>query len=96
MNRTTLPAPPDPSSTVYANNPMAWMKAMYSWAAQVKSKVEIDSNANTTPIGPFVVGTYTQVSTVTGTDALSNFVATLVTGMNGKGITSPSIQRTTT
>lgn len=91
MNRTHLPAPPAPNPDM-----MAWQRAMFLWASEVKERLETDSQVNTSPIGPFVLETYTATATVTGTDALSNFVATLVDAMNGKGITAPNIQRTTT
>lgn len=54
----------------------------------VKQRVETDSAANVRPVSPFVVGTYTAVNTMTGTDALSNFVATFITAMQAKGITA--------
>lgn len=95
MNRSQLPAPPNPDNSAYAGNVIAWQRAVYNWMAQVKGRLETDSQANTTPIGPFVVGTYTAVSTITGTDDASNFIATLVTAMNQKGITAPNVQRTT-
>jgi len=62
--------------------------------AQVKHRLETDSVVNTQPIAPFVVGTYTAVNTVTGTDALSNFVATIVSAMQSQGITAPVLKRT--
>lgn len=90
MNRTQLPAPPNPST--YPSVP-AWQQAVYGWMQKVKGRIEADSVANTQPIAPFVVGTYTATQTVTGTDALSNFVATLVAGMQAQGITAPNSQR---
>lgn len=93
MNRTVLPAPPNPDASPYAGNPTAWSRAMFQWMSAVKGRIETDSNANTTPIGPFVVGTYTPTTTINGTDATSNFVASLVTAMQGRGITSANIQR---
>lgn len=96
MNRTQLPAPPDPGSPAYSGNPLAWQRAAFQWMAQVKGRIETDSAVNSRPVGPITVGTYTAVSTVTGTDALSNFVATLVTAMQGQGITTPVLQRNTT
>lgn len=93
MNRTQLPSPPNPET--YGDNVMAWQRAMYGWMSLVKGRIETDSQVNTTPIGPFVVDTYTAVSTITGTDDASNFIATLVTAMNQKGITAPNVQRTT-
>ena len=93
MNRTRLPNPPDP--TRYTN-PMDWQKAMFGWAQEVKGRIETDSTVNTAPIAPFVVGTYTATNTIVGTDAVSNFVATLVTGMQTQGITAPNSQRLST
>lgn len=85
MNRTTLPAPPNPKGFASVTN---WQDATYAWMQKVKAQIETDSAANIGPIGPFVVGTYTAVATVTGTDTLSNFVATLITAMQKKGLTS--------
>lgn len=87
MNRTVLPAPPDPRR--YANV-SAWQDATYDWMRRTKSLIETDSSANIVPLAPFVVDSYTLTSTITGTDATSNFVATLVTAMQKRGITSPS------
>lgn len=91
MNRTQLPAPPGPNPDM-----VEWQRAAIAWMAEVKGRIETDSRANTLPMGPFQVGTYTAVSTVTGTDALSNFVATLLTAMQAQGYTAANIQRTTT
>lgn len=93
MNRTQLPAPPDPRRYTDFT---AWQRDAYDWMTRVKSRIETDSNVNTAPIGPLVVGTYTATRTVTGTDAISNFVATLVSDMNAKGLSAPNIQRITT
>ena len=93
MNRTQLPAPPDPNSPVYSGNPALWQRAAYLWMAKVKQQIETDSAVNIAPIGPLSVSTYTATATVTGTDALSNFVATMVTLMQSKGITAPTTQR---
>jgi hypothetical protein len=93
VNRTVLGIPPNPASY---STVAAWQNATYQWMQNTKQRIETDSNVNTTPVGPLVVGTYTAVSTVTGTDALSNFVATMITYMQQQGITSPNAQRTTT
>ena len=93
MNRTQLLRAPNPADY---SSVMAWQKAVYEWMDYAKGRIESDSNVNTTPVGPLVVSTYTQTATITGTDALSNFVATLVTMLNQKGITAPNISRTTT
>jgi hypothetical protein len=90
MNRTQIPVPPNPAS--FGSIP-AWQAAVFQWMLSVKGRIETDSVVNTQPIAPFVVSTYTAVSTVTGTDALSNFVATLVAGMQAQGITAPNSQR---
>ncbi len=92
MNRTQLPIPPNPQRFT---NIGQWQDAMYQWALQVKGRIETDSAANVQPVAPIVVGTYTLVNTVTGTDALSNFVATLVAGMQANGLTAPNSQRIT-
>ena len=94
MNRTSLPMPPDPTATVYLGSPQAWQKAAYLWMQQVKGRIEADSAANTSPMAPFVVGTYTLATSVNGTDALSNFVASMVTAMLSKGLLASSIKRT--
>lgn len=86
MNLTRLSNPPHPASFASQS---AWTLAVYQWMSDTKAQIEGDSTVNTQPIAPFVVSTYTAVNTMTGTDALSNFVATLVTAMQQAGITSP-------
>jgi hypothetical protein len=90
MNRTTLPAPPDPNSVAYAGNPSSWQTAMFQWASQVKQRVETDSAVNIRPVSPFIVGTYTPLNTFApaGTDTTGNAVATLVEAMIAKGLVS--------
>ena len=88
MNRTTLPAPPDPNSVAFSGNPNAWQTAMFQWASQVKQRVETDSAVNIRPVSPFVVVSYTATNTMTGTDALSNFLATFITALQAKGLSS--------
>lgn len=88
MNRTQIPAPPNPSNPTYNGSLSAWAADMYQWASQTKTRIEADSAVNVRPVSPFVVTTYTSVNTMTGTDALSNFVATLITAMQAKGLTS--------
>lgn len=88
MNRTQLPNPPDPGAPAYAGNPQLWGRAAYQWMLQVKERIETDSEVNVRPMAPFVVSTYTAVNTMTGTDALSNMVATLITAMQAKGLTA--------
>lgn len=88
MNRTILSAPPDPNSTTYSGSPDKWQNAVYAWMLDTKKRVETDSAANIQPVSPFVVSTYTAVNTMTGTDALSNFVATFITALQAKGLTA--------
>lgn len=88
MNRTVLSAPPNPDAQPYSGNPAAWQKAMYEWALETKKRVETDSGVNVRPVSPFVVSTYTAVNTMTGTDDLSNFVATFITALQAKGLTA--------
>ena len=85
--------PPDPSAATYAGNPTEWQRAAFRWMQDVKGRIETDSAVNVRPIGPIAVATYTAVATVTGTDALSNFVATLVSAMQQKGLTVPVLNR---
>lgn len=92
MNRTQLPAPPNPENM--PND--VWAKAMFTWASKVKQQVETDSAVNVLPAGPLVVGTYTATNTILGTDATSNFLATMVTLFQQKGLTAANVQRTTT
>jgi hypothetical protein len=91
MNRTTLPAPPNPDAY---NDAMAWARAAYRWMLDSKQRIETDSTVNGQPIAPFVLGTYTAVNTITGTDATSNFVATLLAAMQQKGTAASVSQRT--
>jgi hypothetical protein len=92
MNRTTLPAPPDPAKYQSVQD---WMRAAHRWMVDAKARIEQDSTVNTVPMAPFVVSTYTAVNTITGTDATSNVVATLLMAMQQKGLTAPVSQRTT-
>lgn len=87
-NRTILPAPPNPNAPAYAGNPDQWQTAVFQWMSAVKSRIETDSAANVRPVSPFVVSTYTAVNTMTGTDALSNFLATFITALQAKGVSS--------
>jgi len=91
VNRTVLPAPPDPNSSAYNRNPDAWQAAMFQWASQVKSRLETDNAVNIRPAAPFVIGTYTAVNTLSpaGTDTTGNFLATMVTAMIARGMISP-------
>jgi hypothetical protein len=90
MNRTQLPAPPNPMQF----SPTAWQTAVYQWMQQVKGRIEADSTVNIQPVAPFQVGTYTPVMTLIGTDTVSNFLATLVTALTAKGLVAPTSQRT--
>jgi hypothetical protein len=92
MNRTQLPLPPDPSEAAYSGNPQAWQRAAYQWMQQAKLRLETDSTVNVRPVTPFQLGTYTATNTLTGTDATSNFVATLVAAMTTKGLVGPTQQ----
>lgn len=93
MNRTTLPAPPDPNSPFYSGNPSSWQTAMFKWASEVKQRVETDSAVNIRPVAPFVLGTYTAVNTLApaGTDTTGNFLATMVAAMIAKGLVSSKV-----
>lgn len=95
LRRVQLPGPPDPRIPAYKGNFLAWQKAVYDWMLQSKGQIEGASEVNTRPIGPLVIATYTMITTITGTDDLSNFVATLVALMQGKGYTVPFDLRTT-
>lgn len=90
MRRTQLNVPPNPSAAAYSGNPQAWQAAAYQWMLQVKQAVEGASEVNTRPVGQILVSTYTVVNTMTGTDALSNVVATLINDLtNGGYLTTP-------
>lgn len=93
MNRTQLPAPPDPARFT---DFIGWQRAAYQWMNDVKGRLETDSRANTTPVGPFVVGAYTLQTSVTGTDSLSNYVASLTKALEAQGITAANLRRDTT
>lgn len=88
MNRTVLPNPPDPNSVAYSGNPDRWATALFQWAKEMKSRIETDSAVNVRPVSPFVVSTYTAINTMTGTDNLSNFLATFITALQVKGLSS--------
>jgi hypothetical protein len=91
LRRTQLPVPPNPDSMTYSGgDPVLWQRDAYQWMVQVKQRLEQDSVTNSSPTGQFLVSTYTPVNTMTGTDALSNVVATLISNMtNGGYLTTP-------
>lgn len=93
MNRTQLQTPPHPATYPSVQ---AWQMAVYQCLLAWKQRIETDSNANGTPVGPLVVSGYTALNTLSGTDDTSNFLATMVTLMQQQGITSPNTQRNTT
>jgi hypothetical protein len=85
-----LPQPPQPTSQTGIG---AWQQAVYRWMADVKLAIEAASAQNAQPVAPFQVGSYTAVSTITGTDETSNFVATLVAAMQASGLVAPTATR---
>lgn len=93
MNRTILPEPPNPNSAEFRSDFASWQRAVYRWMQQAKNRIETDSAANIQPMGPLAVSTYTAVATITGTDATSNCIATLVAMMQNKGLTAPVTPR---
>lgn len=90
MNRTILGEPPNPADARYVGNPGKWMMDTYQWMLTTKQRLEGDSTVNTRPVAPFVIGTYTAINTFSpaGTDTTGNFLATLVTALQVKGITA--------
>jgi hypothetical protein len=60
MNLTRLPDPPDPQSYISASDPLAWQKAMYTWAQGAKAAIEGDSTTNTALLA-FVANTGVQM-----------------------------------
>ena len=85
LQRTQLPTPPNPNSSQYSSNIQQWVTDAYTWMSQVQQRLQQDSTVNTAPIGSFQVVSYTATSTMTGTDALSNTVATLISKMQQGG-----------
>lgn len=95
MKQLTLNEPPNPSDMRYVNNVLAYNRAMFDWASRVKQKLEQASRVNDTPLGQnFVLGTFTTLGTLTGTDATSNVLCTLIQAMLDRGIltTNTSIE----
>ena len=91
MNILTLPQPPG------ANDPDFNMKVVM-WMSQVKSVLELHSRINDTPLGQqFQVGSFTTNTSINGTSTLAdvaNYVASLITAMQAKGLVSPTVSRT--
>ena len=97
MKRVVLPAPPDPMASQFAGSPLLWQRMAYQWMQQTKQLLDDANRVNGSPMGQaFVVGSFTTNTTIsgssTGTD-VSNFVSSLVTAMQAKGLTSPSVNR---
>lgn len=100
MKQLTLPVPPNPDDAAYVNSPLAFSRAQFQWATEVRGVLQQQSRVNHAPMGQaFSVGTYTTTTAVSGTTTgtdLSNFVSTLVHAMQSKGLTSPTASRTQT
>lgn len=90
MRILTIPQPPN------ANDPN-FNQVAVQWMAQVKSAIEGASRINDTPLGQqFVVGSFTTNTTIAGTSTgtdVSNFLSSLITAMQAKGLVSPTVSR---
>ncbi len=97
MKRVVLPQPPDATSSVYRNNQAAFNQAISEWMRRVKGELEDSSRLNGRPLGQqFVVGSFTTNTTISGTSTgtdVANFIASLITAMEAKGIVSQTVSR---
>lgn len=81
MKNIALPEPPNPN--MYRNNADGYNQAMYQWASNMKSQLQIMTREIARPAPqPFTVGTYTVSNSITGSDALSNVANVLCTLIN--------------
>lgn len=92
MRRVTIPIAPDP--TKFPNNQLAFSRAVQAWMNQAKQQLEQASAVNDTPCDtPFVVGTFTNTTSVTGTMTgtdIANALCSLISALTKKGIISPT------
>ena len=92
MRRVTISIAPDP--TQFPNNPLGFSRAVQTWMNQAKQQLEQASAVNDTPCDtPFVVGSFTSTTsvsgTMTGTD-IANALCSLISALTKKGIISPT------
>lgn len=90
MKRAILPQPPNPDDAAFRNNPLGYGRAVYRWMNETKSKLEDASFVNDTPLDQqFVISSYTLATSLSGTSSvgdIANFLCSLVTAFQKKGI----------
>lgn len=97
MKPVVLPTPPNPDDQAYKNSPLAFNRAQYTWMSEVKGLLESASTVNNRPMAQqFAVGSFTTNTTISGTSTgtdVSNFISSLVTAMEAKGLVSKTVSR---
>jgi len=97
MKRVVLPQPPNPDEPAYKSNPLLLARANYQWMCRAKGALEDNSRLNDRPMGQqFAVGSFTTNTTISGTSTgtdVANFIASLVTAMEAKGLVSQTVSR---
>lgn len=92
MKQFICPDPPSPDDARYPNV-MAWQRAMFDWAKDLKGKMDAMSRVNFAPAGQaLALGSYTLTTALSGTATgtqVTNFVLTLAAALQAKGITKP-------
>ena len=97
MKRVVLPQPPQATDMQYANNQLAFNRAVSDWMGRVKGILEDADRVNNRPMGQqFVVGTFSTNTTIAGTSTgtdVANFIASLVTAMQARGFSGQTVSR---
>jgi hypothetical protein len=85
-----LPEPPNPNDSQYISDTKGYNLAMYRWACNLKSQLQIVSRINDRPSAvSFVPTNYTTATTLTGTDTTTNVaqvLCTLISALITKGV----------
>jgi hypothetical protein len=97
MKRLALPNPPNPDDQMYASNPLAYNRAVYTWMQQSKGLIEQASRVNDVPAGQAIIAeNYTTNTVLSGTSSgtdLANGVCSLIDTLTQKGILAPRSKR---
>jgi hypothetical protein len=97
MKRVVLPQPPNANDVRYSNNQLAFNRDVSDWMSRVKGLLEDSDRVNNRPMGQqFVVGSFTTNTTISGTSTgtdVANFLSSLITAMQAKGVVSQTVSR---
>jgi hypothetical protein len=98
MNRLSLPLPPVADDQMYRSNPLAFNRAMTSWAQRTKGLIENAHNGIPLPCGQQIqVADFTTNTAASGTYValadVNNVLCTLIQILTDSGHLSPNITR---